>query len=369
MGNSLRTGRRMFGVVSTVLLAATLTVAGCASSSAGSSESTGGGSSASPNASESASGAGQSASPESSGSGAAAGDTVGGATVTLRIAHTASSAQLPVVVAQEQGFFAKHGIDAQMETMTTTALAQGANIVGKQYDIVFGTEPAFLSAVQSGIDNVIVGGDYLEQSSVQDTLLIGSKKSGITNVKDLEGKTVAAPSLSGNLNLAAQAYIAAAGVDLSKVKFIQLETSTMPDALAAGRIDAAEATAPISGLLLSQGNHDLGYLPAAIGDPVNQALWFSTRAWADAHPDVVKNFVASLQDAVKWIDDNQDAAKSLMVKITKIPAEQEQFAVLSKYSAQYSVDSLKAWAKVIDKINGTKYSGMDLESLIAPAAR
>lgn len=362
MNNSLRTGRRAFGVVSGLLLAMALAVTGCSSSA------TGAGASASTGADQSG-GAQSEGSASPSGSDTTSGSAANGPTVTLRIAHTASSAQLPVVVAQDQGFFAKHGINAKMDTLTTTALAQGANIVGKQYDIVFGTEPAFLSSVKSGIDNVIVGGDYLEQSSVQDTLLIGSKKSGITNVKDLEGKTVAAPSLSGNLNLAAQAYISAAGVDLSKVKFIQLETSTMPDALAAGRIDAAEATAPISGLLLSQGNHDLGYLPAAIGDPVNQALWFSTRSWADANPGVVTDFVAALKDAVQWIDNNQDAAKSLMVKITNIPAEQEKYAVLSKYSAEYSVDSLKSWAKVIDKLNGTDYSSLDLGSLIAPAAR
>lgn len=288
--------------------------------------------------------------------------------VTVRIAHTASAAHLPVAVADAKGFFKKHGIKAELTQLGTAAFAQAPSLVGRQYDIAFGTEPVFLTAARSGIDIKIVGGSFLEKSSIEDTLLLASPESGIKSLTDLKGKRVGAPSMSGNLNLSTQAAIKKAGVDLDDVKFVQVDTANMPDSLKAGRIDAAEVTSPVSGALVGQGYVKLTYPPAAVGDPVNQALWMAQAKWADDHESVVEAYVAALDDAIAWIEDNPEDALALLIERAKVPPQYESSLVMPAYSATYSPENLKKWADTITYVNGEKFD-VDFEKLIAKPAR
>ena len=288
--------------------------------------------------------------------------------VTLRIAHTASAAHLPVAVADAEGFFEDHGIKTELTQLGTAAFAQAPSLVGRQYDVAFGTEPVFLTAVRSGLDIKIVGGSFLEKSSIEDTLLLASPESGVKSLTDLRGKRVGAPSMSGNLNLSTQAAIKKAGVDLDDVKFVQVDTANMPDSLKAGRIDAAEVTSPVSGALVGQGYVKLTYPPAAVGDPVNQALWMADAKWADENTDVIKSYVAALDEAIAWIEKNPEDALELLIERSKVPPQYESSLVMPAFSATYSPENLKKWADTITYVNGEKFN-LDFTKLIAEPAR
>jgi NitT/TauT family transport system substrate-binding protein len=287
---------------------------------------------------------------------------------TVRVAHTASGSNLPVFVADREGFFEEEGINAELNLLTTTSLAQAPNLVGRQYDVAFSTEPVFLNAVRSGLDLVVVSGTRVEKSSLQETTLLAAPDAGVTKLEDLVGKTIAAPSIGGNLNLATQALLKRQGIDLSKVNIVQLETSNMPDALEAGRVQAAEVTSPVATRLLSEGYVKLADPISVVGDPIHQAMQIGDGAWARDNPEVVERYVAALTKANEWIEENPDEALQLVIEKSGIPAEVEPFMVLSDYDSHYPPEDLEAWAKVLTEVTGTEFD-LDFEELVAPPAR
>src|SRR5258708_11050686 len=96
------------------------------------------------------------------------------------------------------------------------------------------------------------------------TITLGAIKS----IADLKGKTIGAPTLTGNINLATKAWLRASGVDPASVRFVQVPTPNMIDQLGAGLIDAAELIAPFDTLAMAKGFNNVGDpIPTALGLP------------------------------------------------------------------------------------------------------
>ena len=81
---------------------------------------------------------------------------------------------------------------------------------------------------------------------------------GITSIADLKGKRIGSPTLTGNINTATKAWLAANGVNPSSVQFVQVPTPNMTDELKAGQINAAELIYPFISSAKADGLQSLG---------------------------------------------------------------------------------------------------------------
>jgi NitT/TauT family transport system substrate-binding protein len=96
----------------------------------------------------------------------------------------------------------------------------------------------------------------------------------------------------------------------------------MPGALVAGRIDAAVIAEPELSAALAKG--DVRVLADCYDGIAKEFLigaWFTTGAWAKAHPDLVKRFAKAMAQTAAWANKNQAASGELVTKYTKIVFE------------------------------------------------
>jgi NitT/TauT family transport system substrate-binding protein len=87
----------------------------------------------------------------------------------------------------------------------------------------------------------------------------------------------------------------------------------MADAVASGRIDAVMMTEPeLSGALEKKRVRILAAPMESISREFLVGVWFSTSAYAKAHPEIVRAFAAAMAEAANWANRNQaESAKIL----------------------------------------------------------
>ena len=126
----------------------------------------------------------------------------------------------------------------------------------------------------------------LEKYSGDSQGIVATKQSGVTSLKDLYGKKVGidAPGGTGDylLNLA----FSEAGLDVSKVEKVTLDTTNFATAFASGQVDAiasydqnfAAAIATEGSKVLARGSDMHSY---------NWSIHIASRSFAEAHPEVL----------------------------------------------------------------------------------
>jgi NitT/TauT family transport system substrate-binding protein len=293
----------------------------------------------------------------SGGSSSSGGDSGSGGT--LRVALNNTTDSLPVVVAQKNGFFAQHNISVKTTTLNDITLVPG--LLGKQYDIGFTVAPILIRAKASGLGVLMIAGNNGDSPSDQPVQIY--VRSGITNVKQLAGKRIGSPTLTGNINIATKAWLSANGVNPTGVNYVQVPTPNMVDQLKAGQVDAVELIYPFINLAKQAGLTTLGD-PERVLSPgyVGGTYWSASQSWASKNSTAVANFRAALQDADKWIAGNSDAAYEEAAAYTKVPVAQAKASPLGEYTTEVSAADLKIWGDAMKKFgafNGNiDYSGM-----------
>lgn len=278
---------------------------------------------------------------------------------TLRVALNNTTDSLAVIVAQKQGFFAKRKISVKTTTLNDITLVPG--LLGKQYDVGFTVAPILIRAKASGLGVVMIAGNNGDSPTDQPVQIYVRK--GITNVKQLAGKRIGSPTLTGNINIATKAWLSANGVDPTGVNYVQVPTPNMVDQLKAGQVDAVEVIYPFINLAKQAGLTTLGDPERVLSNSyVGGTYWSASQSWAKKNPVVVANFRAAMQEADKWIAANSDAAYAEAAAYTKVPVAQAKASPLGEYTTEVSAADLKIWGDAMKKFGGFNgnidYAGM-----------
>lgn len=281
----------------------------------------------------------------------------------IRLVSTGSVMTLPVWVAQEQGYFEANGVDVEDEIITTKVGAQVPSLLGRQYDLGQVTGPVLISSAESGVDIVAASGGATSSAGDENTLLIVKSDSGIDSPQDLEGKRMAAPSVSGNVNTGTMYWLKSKGVDTDSVEVVAAASPNMPDLLTTGKVDAAQVSMPFAGRLLGSGYKSLKDVGLTLGDPTLMITWASDRTWAEENEQAVVGFRNAIDQASDWIDANNGGAIELLMEKTDVPDEYKPYTNLATYSSKIEVSELENWYKAMNEVNGFK-TDVDLETLI-----
>ena len=175
-------------------------------------------------------------------------------------------------------------------------------------------------AVQRGVPLVILVGASIWDSRFPSGYAVVAPNSAIKSAKDLEGQVVAVSSLGGLNELLMSAYVTQAGGNPATVKFIELPSSSLADALAQGRIAAAYLDSPE---LSGPGTRlrRLGPASDAVAKQFAQTVWFTSRDWLAQNKETASRFVATIIMAGKWAMANQVAAAGILAKRISVNAE------------------------------------------------
>ncbi len=237
---------------------------------------------------------------------------------TVRIATIPIEPGAEVYFAKDKGFFAKAGIDADIEPMQGGS-AIAAALVSGAIDIGFLAIDALAAIHRKGVQLVALapGTEYRSPFTTQNAALLVPANSTVQKAQDLNGKVVAVISLNSLTHTAVRTWMDKNGGDASTVKFVEIPSSAMATALGANRVDAAEVAEPFIGEAKKNGRV-LAYGFDSIAKRFITTGWCSTPQWAKDHALLVNRFAAAMRDTAAWANNNPQASGAILAGYLKI---------------------------------------------------
>lgn len=266
----------------------------------------------------------------------------------IRAAYIPVVTWLPAWVAKEKGMFVARGLDVTLTVAQNLSLLPGT--MGKQFDFAPSTATDLLKSVASGLDVVAVAAEAYETAANPTTYLIVSKESGITGAKDLAGKLIATPSIGGVIHVAVLYWLKQNGVDPASVRAVEVPFPNMADQLKAKRVDAVESLQPFAGALQAAGNIAITTPLLSVGKEVLFPFWISQGAWARANLPIIKAWIAALEDAKAFIEQNPAEARKIMAQYTKLPEAVVQNTPFPTYRFTIKPEDIQVWAAVLKDV-------------------
>ena len=268
----------------------------------------------------------------------------------LRMTYIPIVDTLPVFVAQDEGFFAKHGIDMQLIPASNQSVII-ASLVSDTAEIGNSIAITVLTAREAGIDTVIIADSTsFPYPQPMHMGLIARTGSNIHSAQDLVGKKVSVIGINGYHQTLVSRWLAEKGVDASKVNFVEVPFPQMGDVLKSGAIDAAVSIDPFYNRILSAGT---GYVfdnfVATVPDGTLIDFFCVKRDWAATHKDSIIAFRAAMGDAIAWIKENDAKAREILGKYTKQPAEVLAHTSLADFKVDVHPEGMQFWIDLARK--------------------
>lgn len=220
-----------------------------------------------------------------------------------------------IFLAQSEGYFAKFGLQMDVQAMSTGE-ADAAAVSGGQIQLGGINTMSLAIAHQNGIDLKAISGGPMYLSTHSGSQMMVAKNSPYHSGKDLNGKVFATNVLHGSAQISSQAWIDKTGGDSTTVKWVEMPFAVMEAALVAGRIDAALLTQPFATTALAD-CRSLGAPNDAIAPKFLNGCYIVSGAFLASHHDVVVRMAKALQAAAKWYDGDPAASVAGVAALTK----------------------------------------------------
>jgi len=239
----------------------------------------------------------------------------------IALGYTAVTDYLGGLVAVDQGFFAKRGLDVVPTQMALNSLEPAALVAGS-LQVALPTVSIMLQANDGGLDLVALAGTSVTDPNNPSALILARTGSGIESPRDLVGKRFGVPGLNALIHVLVRQWLKDKGVDYAKVTFVETPFPQMSDMLHNGTVDAVSAADPFtSRILAAKTGYPVGKLFHDLPPGIRTSVYAATREWATAHRDSVKAFQAGLEDAKAYMEKNPDAFRSAAAKYFKLPPD------------------------------------------------
>lgn len=257
----------------------------------------------------------------------------------LRIATTPIDSAAEPYYADANGAFGRAGLAEQVQSINNGP-AVAAAVASGAADVGVGSVVPLALAHERGIPFVILFPAGVYAPSAPTTVLMVPNDSAIHNARDLRGKTIAIQALQSIAQLAPEAWMDANGGDAKSVHFIEVSAAESPVALETHRVDASLVPEPLiaKARLNSRVLTDIyAGLPAGFAITV----WFTTRQWADAHPDLVAKLLGVVRETAQWANAHPSESGAVLQRYAKVTAEDVQRMARSRYGERLDANTIQ----------------------------
>lgn len=253
---------------------------------------------------------------------------------------------LPLFVAESKGFFAKHGLDVELILFNTTAEKDIALVSGSLQgcfaDLV---TPMILKG--NGRDIVVVAKTYDTRFDRRMFAILSKPGSKARSLRELEGKPVAISSNSV-VDLVNRKLHVDAGVSEEAINTIESKNIGLRfQALVTGQVEAAALPEPLVTVAISKGSTLLGD-DSGLGE--SQTVLVFKRDFIDNNKDLTRRFLAAVEEANNFINENPDSVRDIMVEKVRLPESLKSKYPVPKFPRLASpdrdaVNSVLSWLK------------------------
>jgi ABC-type nitrate/sulfonate/bicarbonate transport system substrate-binding protein len=205
----------------------------------------------------------------------------------LRVNIFNTSSNLPLLAAQEAGFFSRRGLALEIQH-TPNSDVQRAGLAAGSFDIAHAAVDNAVAMVEAGQDVVIVlGGD----AGMNEFMV----RQEIKTMTDLRGKVLAVDAPNTAYALVAKKILKNHGLLEGRDYTVRLAGGTGPRAaamVADPQLAAGMINPPFSFTVRQQGLKSLGNQYALLG-PYQATGAFVLREWARAHAELLQDYLAA----------------------------------------------------------------------------
>ena len=281
-------------------------------------------------------------------------------------AASVSSSMLSIWAAQEQGIFAKHGIDAQLILIRGGSTLVASLLTG-EIQLAFTSGVSVLGAAAQGVDVKMLTSI---SSRVSWKLIAGPQ---IKRAEDLRGKRFGVQSIVGSTWMYAMLALEQLGLEPKRdnITFLPIgDPVTIGHSLEAGRIDAAVLDPPLSRRLTSKGFSQLVDLAKTNASFPGLGVGV-TRNYLDQQTAPLERVVTALTEGLAFVQlpANKPVALKILMKHLRIsdPAVADdgyQDHVLTLNRKPYpSLDGLRSAQRFMAQQN-PKIGALKVEDLV-----
>jgi NitT/TauT family transport system substrate-binding protein len=229
-------------------------------------------------------------------------------TITLGLVSPNISTQLPIVVAQQAGYFKEEGLNVHSVTIASGGTLMVAILTSGHADLVVSGVAAIMRAIDRGAPVTVVAGF---QNKI-DFALIGSKR--VMQLEDLRGKTVGVTSAGSFSEFAVLEALKRRGFVRDKDYTLIAAGSThlRIGALKGGKVDAIPLSSGERHTLEDEGYPVLLEIGKVVPE-IPLAVLVAGKQFAAKEPDLVARFIRALGKSMQLIKSNKEKAIQLAV--------------------------------------------------------
>lgn len=242
--------------------------------------------------------------------------------VPILIGTSPTLSGLSVHHANNKGYFREAGLDAKIVTLSAGSAAV-PQLLGGQLHFA-GIDSVVALVARSKNIPLMMTAPLTVGIATPDRgygNLVATPASGATTIKHLAGKTIAVNQINGTAWALTRATLDNAGVDSSKVQFLEVPPPQLLAALQQGRADAAALAEPAVSMALAQGMRLIANVEATTLAGDHTFVYVSAEPWAKANPEAVRKFSAAMMRASADLNGNRELALAIAAQTTSVPPE------------------------------------------------
>jgi NitT/TauT family transport system substrate-binding protein len=273
----------------------------------------------------------------------------------------------PALWAQQNGIFRRAGLDVDVQSASNgTAIAAG--VAGGTYNVGKSSLVSIITAHAKGLPFVFVAGGSLYDTKFPYSVLAAKFDSPLKNAADLNGKTLAVPALNDLTTMATKAWVDGHGGDSATLKLLEYPFAQIPDALAAGRVDAGFIADPVLQQAIDAKKVRIfAHAFDAVAPQFMVTGWFVTADYAAKNQAMLEKFARAMRESAGYVVGHPADAVSVLSKFSKVDPE----VIARTHRIGYAPLETKFIQPVIDICAKYKVipAAFDAKDLIAPGLR
>lgn len=224
---------------------------------------------------------------------------------TFSIGTTTSEVNGLILIAEEQGYFRRQGLDV-VHQIYPSGVAALEGVFSGEVNLATGSEFAFADQVLAGQDLGILAA--INRSTLE--YLVARADRGIRTLADLEGKRIGVP-LGSRPEFALDRFLLFRGLADAQVVLVDVPVQESVEALVSGDVDAVAAWQPYIDRIQEQMGDGV-VLWSVQEDQPSYTLVMGTTGWITAHPDIARRFLQALVQAERYVAAEPAAAQELI---------------------------------------------------------
>ena len=276
---------------------------------------------------------------------ACSGDSTDGKTTRLDVGVVTVIDVAPLYLGIQKGFFSKRQLQVTPKPRQGGSLIVAAVVSGSQH-IGFSNNTSLLIGASRGLPlRIVAAGNQAAEGDYAAVFVRTDSK--IAAARDLAGKTIAVNNLNNVGPLTINAALQASGVDITRVRFVEVAFPEMSAALTQHRVDAVWAVEPFAGAIKATGAAKVVLRPYPLIAPhFPVASYFTSQSFAASDADTVSRFRDAMNESLTYARSHPADVRRILPTYLDLTPDAAARVVLPEWSTDVGTPLLRRTAEL-----------------------